>query len=375
MPEAAAAFAPARDAMAASALELRNVSKQFGSVAAVRDVSLVIHQGELVSLLGPSGSGKTTTLRMIAGFEQPTSGEVLIQGRSVAGIPPKDRNLGMVFQNYALFPHMPVFENVAFGLQARKTDPSEVPDRVRDFLRLMQLEGLEQRLPSELSGGQQQRVALARALVTQPAVLLLDEPLGALDRKLREELQIELKELLTRVKTTSIYVTHDQDEALVLSDRIVVMAEGAIEQVDAPDRLYEHPRTEFVATFVGTSNIFDGTVVDGGEYLAVAGGDFRLPLRRPAEFAAPVRVAVRPERVRLQPPSVGADADLISGRIAGKRYLGAVTQYSVDLDGGIRVLANVSDSALASSLERGAEVGVSVDPDGVRVLTTIERAT
>src|SRR3954449_5484964 len=237
------------------AIALEGVSKGFGKVAAVNDVSLSIAEGEFFSLLGPSGCGKTTSLRMIAGFEQPDAGRILLQGDDVTRVPPNRRPVNMVFQQYALFPHMSVYENVAFGLKVKRVERSEHAGRIKEMLRVVELEGLEKRRPRQLSGGQQQRVALARALVNSPAALLLDEPLGALDLKLRKEMQLELKDIQEGTGTTFVYVTHDQEEALTMSDRIGVMNGGVVEQIGTPTEIYEHPATPFVAGFIGTSNL------------------------------------------------------------------------------------------------------------------------
>jgi len=251
------------------AIELVGVEKQFASVAgdvrAVEHVDLRIDEGEFFSLLGPSGCGKTTTLRMIAGFEEPTNGQILLHGRDMVGVPPYRRDVNMVFQQYALFPHMDVFENVAFGLRRKKVPKDEIRRRVTETLQLVELEGREKRRPRQLSGGQQQRVALARALVNRPRALLLDEPLGALDLKLRQAMQLELKRIQREVGITFVYVTHDQEEALTMSDRLVVMNAGRIEQLGSPRELYERPGTRFVANFIGTSNIVTGRLDRKGD--------------------------------------------------------------------------------------------------------------
>jgi len=267
----------------APAVTLEHLVKRFGDVEAVAGVDLVIRDGEFFSMLGPSGSGKTTTLRMIAGFEAPTEGRILLHGNDVTGVPPFDRDVNTVFQDYALFPHMTVGDNVGYGLLVRKTPAPERAERTTEALRMVRLDGYEKRRPAQLSGGQRQRVALARALVNRPRVLLLDEPLGALDLKLREEMQIELKEIQVRVGITFIYVTHDQEEALVMSDRIAVFNRGLIEQVGSPADVYEHPRTAFVAGFVGTSNLLKGETAR-----AVLGTDGTF--------------TVRPEKIRLGSP-------------------------------------------------------------------------
>jgi spermidine/putrescine transport system ATP-binding protein len=254
-----------------NAIELRDVVKRFGEIRAVDHVSLQIRDGEFFSLLGPSGCGKTTTLRMIAGFEYPTSGQVRIHGREMATTPPYQRPVNTVFQSYALFPHMTVTENVAFGLEMKRIPKAEVGPRVQEALEMVRLGGFAGRHPRQMSGGQQQRVALARALVNRPEVLLLDEPLGALDQKLRKELQLELKSLQRRVGVTFIFVTHDQEEALTMSDRIAVMSLGKVLQVGTPTEIYERPTCKFVADFIGETNFIDGTVVEnGGDYATIA---------------------------------------------------------------------------------------------------------
>ncbi len=247
------------------AISLQGVRKRFGEVEAVREVTADIPEGEFFTMLGPSGCGKTTTLRMIAGFEQPDEGRILLRGDDVTDVSPNHRNVNMVFQHYALFPHMSIYDNVAFGLKLKKFGKEETRERVAEMLRIVELEGYEKRRPSQLSGGQQQRVALARALVNRPAALLLDEPLGALDVKLRKQLQLELKRIQSELGTTFVYVTHDQEEALSMSDRIAVMDDGLVEQIGSPREIYEHPRTAFVADFIGSLNAFDFRVdsVDG----------------------------------------------------------------------------------------------------------------
>jgi spermidine/putrescine transport system ATP-binding protein len=321
-------------------VQLERVIKRFGAVTAVHDVSLEVRQGEVLALLGPSGCGKTTTLRMIAGFEDPDMGLVRIKGRVVNDVPTYRRNLGMVFQHYALFPHMSVFDNVAFGLRMRRVPRGEVRRMVADAMALVRLEGLEARFPSELSGGQQQRVALARAVVTKPAVLLLDEPLGALDKKLREQMQIEIRALQQALGITTVFVTHDQEEALTLSDRIAVMEQGEIVQIGTPTEIYERPRSRFVSDFIGVSNFLAGRVVehavegilveleDADECrLRVAGANSLRPGER-------VEVAVRPEKIRLV-PARAPGTNALPGRVDNVVYLGAVTYYYV------RVAANV----------------------------------
>ena len=284
-------------------IALRGVSKSFGEAAAVDDVTLEIGEGEFFSLLGPSGCGKTTTLRMIAGFEAPDSGSVVLQGADVTSVSANKRPVNMVFQQYALFPHMSIYDNVAFGLKVKRVPRSEHDDRIRELLEIVALEGLENRKPRQLSGGQQQRVALARALVNRPAALLLDEPLGALDVKLRKHMQLELKRIQHELGTTFVYVTHDQEEALAMSDRIAVMNGGKVEQIGSPREIYERPTTAFVADFIGSLNTLDLTVAElVGDYAVDAArrGRTRRRRRRPGRTAGDaVRVAVRPEHVQL----------------------------------------------------------------------------
>src|SRR3954451_5233329 len=288
-----------------AAIGLVGVSKRFGTHAAVDDVTLEIAEGEFFSLLGPSGCGKTTTLRMVAGFELPDAGRIVLKGDDVTQVPANRRPVNMVFQQYALFPHMSVYDNVAFGLKVKRVPRGEHGERVQEMLRVVSLEGLDRRRARQLSGGQQQRVALARALVNRPAALLLDEPLGALDVKLRKQMQLELKRIQTELGTTFVYVTHDQEEALTMSDRIAVMTGGDIEQIGDPKEIYEHPQTPFVADFVGSLNAFDLRVDEVAEGLAVMRVSERerlvVPVGVGTKAGDELRVAVRPERVRIEP--------------------------------------------------------------------------
>ena len=325
------------------AIRLERVRKVFdGRVVAVDDVSLEVGEGEFFSLLGPSGCGKTTTLRLIAGFEVPDAGRLWIRGRDVTDVPPERRGTGMVFQNYALFPHRTVFENVAFGLRMRRVPRAEIARRVEAALRLVALEGLGERRPTQLSGGQQQRVALARALVIEPAVLLCDEPLGALDKKLRQAMQFELKQLQRRIGVSLVYVTHDQEEALTMSDRIAVMHQGRVVQVGTPREVYERPATRFVSDFIGDSNLIDGTVESGaadGTAVRTADG-LRLRAAAGAGVAAgrQVTLAVRPERVRLLGEGEGAD-NVVGGTIESANFQGTAVLYRVACDSGRLLLA------------------------------------
>jgi putative spermidine/putrescine transport system ATP-binding protein len=313
----AAAGAELGASSAVSAVRLEQLTKRFGEVDAVTAIDLEIRDGEFFSMLGPSGSGKTTTLRMIAGFEVPSSGRILLYGRDVTGVPPFDRDVNTVFQDYALFPHMSVRDNVGYGLMVRHVARDEREERVTDALRMVRLDTLGARRPGQLSGGQRQRVALARALVNRPKVLLLDEPLGALDLKLREEMQIELKAIQQQVGITFIYVTHDQEEALTMSDRMVVFNRGMIEQIGTPADVYERPATPFVAGFVGTSNLLGGEVAQA--IIGIAG-----------------TFTVRPEKITLASPDAQPAADEHSalGHVREVVYLGSDTRYIVALDVG-----------------------------------------
>ena len=300
-----------------SAVSFRQVSRHYGEVRAVDDVSFDIADGEFFSMLGPSGSGKTTCLRLIAGFEQPSAGEVVVHGRNMAGVPPYERDVNTVFQDYALFPHMTVAENVAYGLMIRRIPKPERQAAAEKMLAMVALGGLGGRRPSQLSGGQRQRVALARALVNKPGVLLLDEPLGALDLKLREQMQVELKAIQRQVSITFIYVTHDQGEALSMSDRIAVFNKGRIEQIGSPAEIYEHPASVFVAGFVGVSNL-----VSGPAAASIPG--------------VPPAFSIRPEKIHIAAPGSAAPADAcaVDGTISSVLYLGASTRFPVALAGG-----------------------------------------
>ena len=330
-----------------AAIELVGVDKEFTGgghdVRAVEHVDLRIAEGEFFSLLGPSGCGKTTTLRMIAGFEEPTSGQILLHGRDMVGVPPFRRDVNMVFQQYALFPHMDVFDNVAFGLRRKKVAKDEIARRVAEALALVELEGRERRRPRQLSGGQQQRVALARALVNRPRALLLDEPLGALDLKLRQAMQLELKRIQREVGITFVYVTHDQEEALTMSDRLVVMNAGRIEQLGSPRELYEHPATRFVANFIGTSNILTGRLERKGDAWALTGlgPDQRVLVADagPVAQGEEVELAVRPEKMVLRAEHDPPPPDRCALRVTVTEvvYLGTSTQYRTVTDTGTAV--------------------------------------
>jgi spermidine/putrescine transport system ATP-binding protein len=347
-------------------VELRAVTKRFGALTAVDALSLSIRHGEFISLLGPSGCGKTTTLRLIAGFEQPDEGEILIGGTDAVGTPPYRRDVNTVFQAYALFPHMSVLDNVAYGLKQRKVGKRERYTRARAVLELVQLTGREDNRPSMLSGGQQQRVALARALVLDPRVLLLDEPLGALDLKLRKEMQIELKRIQQEVGITFIYVTHDQEEALSMSDRVAVMSEGVIEQLDDPRAIYDRPLTAFVADFIGDMNFLDGEVVEsaGGGFAVDAGSGVVVRGRGDAAKGERIRIGLRPERLVAAAEEPRGVANSAGARVVTKMYLGDQIQVVATLVNGASVVVREqrarADPAL-DTIHPGDRITISWD--------------
>jgi spermidine/putrescine ABC transporter ATP-binding subunit len=323
-------------------VELIDITKRFGEVVAVDDVSIEVEPAEFLSLLGPSGCGKTTTLRMLAGFEDPTAGRIKISGQEVQGVPPHKRDVNTVFQNYALFPHMNVAENVAYGLRQKKTEKSEIAEKVGEILEMVKMSPLANRSPRQLSGGQAQRVALARALVNRPSLLLLDEPLGALDRKLREEMQIELKLLQSQVGITFIFVTHDQGEALSMSDRIAVMLDGHVEQLADPDTIYDNPASAFVAGFIGQQNFFDGTAHQGGTTVEGDGWTIRSSNRSPdAVDGRPALAAIRPEAVQLREEQSQDPVNSVRGTLAGISHLGDVIQFVVLTPGQKEILCRM----------------------------------
>jgi spermidine/putrescine ABC transporter ATP-binding subunit len=354
----------------AAGVSLAGVKKWYGEVPAVRSVSLVVDPGEMVCLLGPSGCGKTTTLRMVAGLENPDAGEIRIGSTLVNGLAPWKRNLGMVFQNYALFPHMTVFENVAFGLNMRRLPADEVRRQVDAAMAQVRLAAFGDRRPSELSGGQRQRIALARAIVTRPSVLLLDEPLAALDKKLREQMQVEIKQLQRQVGVTTIFVTHDQEEALTLSDRIVVMDEGRIVQIGTPSEVYERPRSRFVSDFIGFTNSVSGRVnsVDGALTRVTIASGHVVTVPSGAGIAAgdAVDLVIRPEKVVVDPAGL-VDRCVIPGTLAHMVYTGAVTYYHVDIGGGAILIAMAPNPDLHDLPALGSPVALGFKPDNMLI--------
>jgi spermidine/putrescine transport system ATP-binding protein len=361
-----------------AAISVEQVRKEFGDAVAVDNVELEIAEGEFFSMLGPSGCGKTTTLRMIAGFEQPTSGRIVLRGEDVTTVGPAHRNLNMVFQEYGLFPHMTVADNVDFGLKVKGVKKDERAGRVAEAIESMQLTGFEKRRPAQLSGGQRQRVALARALVNRPAALLLDEPLGALDFKLRKEMQLELKRIQQRTGTTFVYVTHDQEEALTMSDRIAVMSNGKVEQLADPRTLYERPATAFVAGFIGVSNLLElhSTRVDDGlAVMDVGDGQRLLAPHAGGQIDGPLKVTVRPERIKLDAPDQ-ASWSRLSGAVVEIVYLGSMTQLIVDLSFGDRLVVHLlNDDEAGRNARTGDVVTLGWPAEATYVLGSDEAAT
>jgi spermidine/putrescine transport system ATP-binding protein len=357
-------------------LELHGVSKTFDGVRAVDDLSLQVRKGEFLSLLGPSGCGKTTTLRIIAGFEQPSTGEVYLAGQLLGSTPPYQRHVNTVFQHYVLFPHLTVYQNIAFGLRMKRLSRADIQGRVTNMLKLVELSGYEARYPHQLSGGEQQRVGLARALVNEPVVLLLDEPLGALDPKVRKRMQLELKRIHREVGITFLYVTHDQEEALVMSDRIAVMNRGRLEQLDSVENIYLRPRSSYVSDFIGEVNLFTGRLGAGprgdmvirtseGDTLTIDAGDQLQP-------GAGVEVAIRPEKIRLSTETAQGE-NTFSGVVLDHAFLGPMTKYFVRLDSGkaITILRQNHGAADERLLRRGARVTVSWDRTWAKVFPSI----
>ena len=353
-------------------ITLTSVTKQFGDTVAVDDVSLQIEGGTFFSLLGPSGCGKTTTLRIIGGFEYPTAGEVYINDELMEETPPYRRPVNTVFQNYALFPHKTVAQNIAFGLQMKKASKSEISDAVERSLDLIQLPGYGNRKPSELSGGERQRVALARALINEPTILLLDEPLSALDLKLRKQMQSELKALQRKVGITFVYVTHDQGEALALSDRIAVMNDGKILQVGTPSEIYDAPQTRFVADFIGTSNFLDGTRISENEIALTTDPPLKVTYvpTKDVPLNTPVTIAIRPERLDLSTTAILDTSNCLRGTIQDESYLGTTLQYTVQTDYPTPLIAHQQNIGVKEThrFQRGDTVYLHWSPENAIVL-------
>jgi len=366
--------APATAARAAQSepkiadVRLEGVTKRFDDVIAVDDLSLEIEQGSFFALLGPSGCGKTTTLRMIGGFEEPTSGTIFLGDRDVVGLPPYRRDVNTVFQSYALFPHLSIFENVAFGLRRKGADRKNLRGRVMEMLHLVELEGMERRKPRQLSGGQQQRVALARALVCSPRVLLLDEPLGALDLKLRKQMQLFLKRIQHDIGITFIHVTHDQEEAMTMADGIAVMNKGRIEQLGSPDELYERPETPFVAGFLGVSNLLPGTMVGPDAVRLDDGTQVQVAPEALHGRTGRVAVGIRPEKIRVD----GGEANTLEGTVQESAYVGVATQYVVETASGRLTVyvQNVRPGAVGAA--PGDRLSLSWSPDATFVVDSTE---
>jgi spermidine/putrescine ABC transporter ATP-binding subunit len=355
-------------------VEVRNVAKRYAlSTLAVDDVSLNIYEGEFLTLLGPSGSGKTTTLMLIAGFEELTSGQILVRGASVGALPPEKRDIGMVFQNYALFPHMTVFHNVAFPLRMRRVPRPDIERRVRETVKTVHLAGLEDRYPRQLSGGQQQRVALARALVYRPSLLLMDEPLAALDKRLREEMQAELKGIQRELGVTTLYVTHDQQEALTLSDRIGVMNHGRLVQVGAPVDVYDRPVDRFTAEFLGEANFLEGRVESAGDGLLRVRVDDRVGVaaeqRADAAVGTTVGLMIRPESLDVGAPSAVA-ANRWTGVVRDTAFLGELVRYTVTISDGVSLKIVRQYRKDGTALKPGQRVTVTAAPSAWTVFTT-----
>jgi spermidine/putrescine transport system ATP-binding protein len=358
----------------AASVQVSNVTKRFGTFTAVDDISIEIADGEFFSLLGPSGCGKTTLLRLIGGFESADQGSILVKGQDVSSVPVHRRQTKMIFQHLALFPHLTVFENLAFGPRAKQVDPGTIKRRVAESLELMRLDGMEQRAVDQLSGGQRQRVAIARALINDPGVLLLDEPFGALDLKLRIQMQQELRRLQRELKSTFIFVTHDQTEAMAMSDRIAIMQNGKILQASAPNEIYERPQNRFVAEFIGSTNLLAGEVVavDGGG-CQVRSGHLMISCvpQATVRIGQPVTLAIRREKVALGAAASGGGSGEIafgSGRVTDKTYLGAMLEFEIALADGRRLVAHLPNVSENFKINIGDHVAVGCPRDGVRLL-------
>ena len=341
-------------------VSLRDIVVEFDGQRILDGLNLDIHDKEFVTLLGPSGCGKTTTLRLIAGFLEPNAGQVLLKGEDITGVPPYKRPVNTVFQKYALFPHLNVFENVAFGLRLKKMDEETIRRKVRDMLEVVGLKGFERRSISQMSGGQQQRVAIARSLVNEPEILLLDEPLGALDLKLRKEMQLELKRLQREMNITFIYVTHDQEEALTMSDTVVVMSGGKIQQIGSPQDIYNEPKNAFVARFIGDSNIVDGVMLK--DFLVNFGGHDFTCVDRGFKVNEPVQVVIRPEDVQIVPPSVG----MLTGLVREVIFKGVHFEMHVDVEGYEWLIHSTQAS------QPGELIGMNIGPDEIHIMKRSE---
>ena len=354
-------------------VELRGISKRFGPVRAVDDVSLEVEKGEFVSLLGPSGCGKTTTLRVIAGLERPDSGRVFIDGQDLSAVPPSKRGIGMVFQDYALFPHMRVFDNIAFGLRMQKLDKREIEEKVKKALDLVHLPGLEDRFSKQLSGGQQQRVAMARSIVVEPRVFLMDEPLSNLDAKLREAMRVEIRSLQQRLEITTIYVTHDQEEALTLSDRIAVMEGGQLVQLGTPRDLYYHPTSAFVADFIGRSNLLEGEVVDATPSASKMATPEGIIFLLPETYSAPrtgeaVQIAIRTENIELDEAVEELGTNQFHAEIRHIQYKGPSTRFYVRLSDSMDLVVDAPSTARTREFSPGDRISARVPPDSIIIV-------
>jgi len=369
----------------AAEVRIENLNKRFGELYAVKDVSLHIQNGDFYTFLGPSGCGKTTLLRMIAGFTTPDEGDIYFDDQRVNDVPPWERNVGMVFQSYALWPHMSVFDNIAFGLRERKVPKADIQDKVNSALKMVNLEGLEKRRPSQLSGGQQQRVALARTLVIEPRLLLLDEPLSNLDAKLRIQMRNELLRLQRELGITTIYVTHDQEEALAISTCIAVMSEGVVVQQGTPKEIYEAPSTQTVADFVGISNFLEGKVTEvDGDYVQLESQDVEFlviswkdSFEKPPRIGTPLIVNIRPESIRISTlnsnDSVATEQNQIQSKIIASIYLGSLIQYEVETSSGIRIKVNAQNPRRTPLFQSGESVILAFSPHDAVLLHTSQR--